>query len=167
MLLKSEIMRGSIGQRGGSAFTLIEILIAVTITSIIFSALCYGVTTGLRLSSASREIMRANQVCLSRMEGLRLCRWDSQLFNTNIVPATFTDYFYPVGMPNQTNSIVTYYGTMTLDTNFMSPAPSYGGRLCLVTVSVIWTNQSSSVTHTQTVTTMVSQNGIQNYIYSH
>jgi hypothetical protein len=92
------------------------------------------------------------------------------LFNTNIVPLNFTEGFYPVGLSPSTNPFVTYIGTMTLNTNFsMSPQPSYSGNLCLVTVTLTWTNQSfgGQNASTYSMTTLVSKNGIQNYVFSH
>ena len=151
-------------------FTLIEVMIAVAVSAIIFAAVSYGITTSYMLVRVSREQLRANQICLSRLEGIRLCRWDTQLFNTNIVPLSFTDYFYPVGLPGQTNSIVTYQGWVTLNTNVvLSPQPSYAGKLCQVTVTVSWTNQCANATtlRSQSMTTLVSQTGVQNYVYSH
>lgn len=141
-------------------------MIAVVVASVIFAAVGFGLTTGFGMVQGSREQLRANQICLYRMEGIRLCRWDTQLFNPAIVPRTFTDYFYPVGLTSDTNAYVVYKGTVTLDTNFtMSPKPSYYTNLCKVTVQVTWTAKNS-VVQTQTVTTLVSKNGIQNYVFS-
>jgi hypothetical protein len=107
------------------------------------------------------------------VEGIRLCNWSTQLFNTNYVPTTFTDYFYPVGLSTTNtpdSSFITYNGTVTLNTNFtMSPQPGYSGNLCLVTVTVTWTDRAfnSTKTRSQTMTTLVAKNGIQNYVYTH
>jgi prepilin-type N-terminal cleavage/methylation domain-containing protein len=153
--------------RGQKGFTLIEVMLAVVIAAVIFAAVGYGLTTGYRIVQISREEMRANQICLSRMEGIRLCRWDTQLFATNIVPHTFTDYFYPVGLASETNAFVVYHGTVTLNTNFtLSPNPSYISNLCKVTVQVTWTTKNNLV-QTQTVSTLISKNGVQNYIFNH
>lgn len=152
------------GRRGG--FTLVEVMLAVVVAAVIFAAVGFGLTTGFNLVQISREQLRANQICLSRMEGIRLCRWDNQLFDPTIVPRTFTDYFYPVGLSSSTNAYVVYQGTVTLDTNFtFSPNPSYVSNLCKVTVQVTWTAKNN-LTQTQTVTTLISKNGVQNYVFS-
>jgi len=152
-------------RRWRSAFTLVEVMLAVVVASIIFAAVGFGLTTGFGLVQISREQLRANQICLNRMEGIRLCRWDNQLFNTSIVPRTFVDYFYPVGLNNKTNAYVVYSGTVTLSTNLnFSPNPSYATNLCKVTVQVTWTAKNN-LTQTQTVSTLVSKNGVQNYVF--
>jgi prepilin-type N-terminal cleavage/methylation domain-containing protein len=153
-------------RRRREAFTLVEVMLAVVVASVIFAAVGFGLTTGFGLVQISREELRANQICLSRMEGIRLCRWDTQLFDPNIVPRTFTDYFYPVGLKSATNAYVVYQGKVTLETNLtLSPNPSYVSNLCKVTVQVTWAAKNNLI-QTQTVTTLVSKNGIQNYVFS-
>lgn len=168
---KHPLMLQNRTRRSSRAFTLIEVMLAVVVAATIFVAVGRGLGVGFGLVQISREDLRANQICLSRMEGIRLCRWDTQLFDTNIVPRTFTDYFYPVGLSKQTNAYVVYQGTVTLDTNLaFSPSPSYASNLCKITVQVTWTDNaftSKSITHTQSVSTLVSQDGIQNYVFNH
>jgi prepilin-type N-terminal cleavage/methylation domain-containing protein len=160
--------------RKNSAFTLVEILVALVMALVIFSAAGHALNTGFNTVQVSREQLRANQVCLAHMEGIRLCRWDkTQLFNTDVLPRQFTDYFYPVGLSssnNPANAFVSYSGTVTLNTNFtLSPNPSYISNLCLVTVSLTWTDRCFSTTKVRSysMTTLVSKNGIQNYVFSH
>jgi type II secretory pathway pseudopilin PulG len=156
-----------------SAFTLIEIMVAVCMAAIIFSAVAFGLSTTFNMVQVAREQLRANQVCLSRVEGIRLCNWSTQLFDTNYVPRTFTDYFYPVGLTTTntpSTSYITYNGTVELSTNFtMSPQPGYSGNLCRVKVTVTWTDRAfnSTKTRSQTMTTLVAKNGVQNYVYTH
>ena len=113
---------------------------------------------------------------VSRLEGLRLCAWgsstnQSQLFNTNIIPATFTDYFYPLGLNGATNNLgATFSGTMTITTNItLTPPASYRTNMALVTVTVTWTNGLAGHhnTFTRHMSTYVAQFGIQNYVVSH
>jgi prepilin-type N-terminal cleavage/methylation domain-containing protein len=162
-----------LGRNRNRGFTLVEVMLAVAMAAIIFSAVAYGLSTGFNMVQVSREELRANQICLSRMEGIRLCNWNTQLFNTNYMPLTFTDYFYPVGLNGSNNpstSYITYNGTVTLNTNSaFSPQPSYGGNLCLVTVQVSWSDRSFNTTKARSISmnTLVSKNGIQNYVFSH
>jgi prepilin-type N-terminal cleavage/methylation domain-containing protein len=153
---------------GCQAFTLIEVMIATVITAIIFMAVQYGISTGFLMVELSREQLRADQVCLARMEGVRLCNWDTQLFNNNIVPSTFTDYYYPVGLGGGTNGVV-YYGTMQFSGVNLSPAPSYAANMRLLTVTVTWTNALYSVqeAHVVTMKTYVGRYGVQTYVYTH
>jgi hypothetical protein len=144
----------------------------------IFAALFYGVSNGLTLLDITRQNMRATQIILSRMEGLRLCAWGngtnqvSQVFDTSIVPTNFTDSFYPSGVNGVTNLGITYYGTMTIQTNIgLFPTASYStSSMAKVTISLRWTNNGygkARLGHSNSMSTYVSQNGIQNYIYIH
>lgn len=153
---------------GSSAFTLIEVMIAMAITAIIFSAVHYGILTGFVMVQSAREQLRGNQICLSRVEGIRLCNWDTQLFNTNIVPTSFVEYYYPAGLGYQTNGVA-YYGTLTFSNITFGSAPSYSADMRLVTVTVTWTNggQGKSSAHSETMQTYVSHYGIQSYVYTH
>ena len=159
------------GEAAKAAFSLLELLIAVTVMALIFSALFSGISTSFNLLQSARENLRATQIMISRLEGLRLCAWSSsQLFNTNVVPLKFTDSFYPLGLNTTTNSGTAYTGTLTITTNpALSPAASYGPNLALVTVTLAWTNGGTGVRsiHQRSMTTYVAQYGLQNYVYYH
>lgn len=166
---------------GRAGLTILEVLIALVITAILFSAIFYGINMGFNMLQTTRENLRATQVALSRMEGLRLCAWDPvstnstyQLFNTTIIPRTFTNSFYPLGIGSINNQGATYYGTMTVVTNsaanniFSGSLPSYSNQMALITVTINWTNkfEGSINAHTRVFKTYVSQYGVQNYIYA-
>ena len=159
------------GETAMAAFSLLELLIAVTVMALIFSALFSGISTSFNLLQSARENLRATQIMISRLEGLRLCAWSSsQMFNTNVVPLKFTDSFYPLGLNSSTNSGTAYTGTLTITTNpAVSPAASYGPSLALVTVTLAWTNGAtgSRSIHQRTMSTYVAQYGLQNYVYYH
>jgi hypothetical protein len=159
------------------AFSFVEVLIASGMGLFIFAALFYGLANGLTLLDVTRQNLRATQIVLSRMEGLRLCAWGngtnqaSQVFNTTIIPTTFTDYFYPVGLNGVTNLGVAFYGTMVVQSNItLNPSASYSSKMAMVTISLRWTNSgygNHQLAHSQSMSTYVSQSGIQNYIYTH
>ena len=152
------------------AFSLIELMIAVVITTIIFAVLFTGIRSTFALIDASRENMRATQILVSRLEGLRLCTWSAdQLFNTNVVPPTFTDSFYPLGLRGSTNYGTTYFGQITINTNFaLNPSATYNNNLAKVTVTVSWSTRNSTTTnlHTRSMDTYVAKYGVQNYVFS-
>jgi prepilin-type N-terminal cleavage/methylation domain-containing protein len=164
-------------RRAASGFSLIEVLAAVFIAAIIFTAVFAGISRVFGLLNTTRENLRATQIIVSRLEGLHLEAWGNgtnqptQLFNNSMVPATFTDYFYPLGLNGNTNNLGTVYsGTVTVSTNLsLSPSSSYSGSLALVTISVSWTDVSYGVTnqHTTAMSTYIAQNGIQNYVFTH
>ena len=104
-------------------------------------------------------------MCLGQCHNL------SQLFNPNIVPTNFTDYFYPLGLNGNSNNLgATYNGSITITTNIsLSPATGYSSNMALVTVAVTWTDglAGRSNTHTRHMSTYVAQYGIQNYVVTH
>jgi type II secretory pathway pseudopilin PulG len=151
-----------------TGFSILELLIAVTVMAIIFAAVFSGVSSTFNLMTTARENLRATQIMVSRLEGIRLCAWGSgQLFNTNIVPAVFTETFYPLGLSTTTNNGTVYSGTMTITTNpAFSTAASYAPSMAVVTVTVVWTNGIANV-HRRSMTSYVAQFGEQNYVYYH
>jgi Tfp pilus assembly protein PilV len=155
---------------GTRAFSLVEVMIAACVMAIIFLAMFVGISTTFNLTVAARENLRATQIVVSRLEGLRLCAWSSaQLFNTNVVPPTFTDSFYPLGLNSTTNYGTVYHGTINITTNFsLSPPATYSNQLALVTISVSWTNSQgkAGTTNSRTMNTYIAEYGLQNYIYS-
>jgi type II secretory pathway pseudopilin PulG len=159
------------GKAREAAFSLLEVLIAGVVIAIIYAALFSGINSTFGLLQSSRENLRATQIMVSRLEGLRLCAWDStQLFNTNVVPPTFTDSFYPLGLQGTSNKSIIYYGTMTITANpNISPAPSYGSNIALVTVTVTWTNGANAkpTLHQRSMSTFAAKYGLQNYVYYH
>jgi prepilin-type N-terminal cleavage/methylation domain-containing protein len=160
----------AMSRRAIRAFSLIEVIVACAIVAIIFSALFTGTTATFNLEGSTRENLRATQIVVSRLEGLRLCAWSNdQLFNTNVVPKTFTDWFYPLGLKSSTNNGTSYTGTITVTTNFsLNPPATYANKLALVTVTVSWTNaQENTSSHTRSMSTFVARYGVQNYVFGH
>jgi prepilin-type N-terminal cleavage/methylation domain-containing protein len=154
------------------AFTLIEVMMACVISSIIFLGLFYGISQGYDLIKSTRENLRATQILVGRLEGLRLENWN-QVNSLTYVPNTFTDFFYPVGLGGFASNSVVYTGSMVVATmpgNFS--APNYSTAMREVTVKVGWQdihqNYRGTTTNSfvKTLKTYVSQNGVQNYVYN-
>jgi prepilin-type N-terminal cleavage/methylation domain-containing protein len=143
------------------AFTLIEILVASSLLGIMFVTFYGGIAAGLSIINLSRENLRANQIVIEKMETIRLYSWD-QINSNGFIPSTFSAEFYPtVAGDTNRGSGITYFGTMLI-TNAPIDA-SYSTNLKLVKVSLIWTN--NRVQRERTMETMVSEFGMQNYIY--
>ena len=156
-------------------FTLVEVLVAAAIGAIIFLALYAGISNCFGMLTTSRANLRATQIMVSRMEGLRLEAWGdtnsvTQLFDPTYVPPTFTEYFYPLGLNGQSNNLGTvYHGTMTVTNVTLNPPASYSTNMAMVTVTVSWTDNIAghAVSHTRHMSTYVAKYGVQNYVITH
>ena len=144
------------------AFTLPEVIVGVAIVVVMFVTLYGGMTSGFAITQLARENLRGTQIMLERVEGIRLYNWN-QLVYSNMIPTTFTNYYYPLASNGQSQGIP-YYGTMTISNAAMNPTANYSTNLRLISVSVMWTN--GIMPRTRSVQTYVAMNGIQNYVYN-
>lgn len=175
-----------------SGFTLIEAMVGMAVMGIVIVALYSGVTWGMGNYQRARESMRATEILTEKLDSVRLFNWD-QITNGTSIPTQFNSsfdaekdpnhgqgYAYAYGLANgnngnggngngngnaygQTNKTkLNYAGTISI-----SNAPSdvtYNTDMRYVTVSLSWTNAVGAV-RTRSMTTFVSKNGLQNYIY--
>ena len=156
-------MRTNFSSRLDRGFTLVEVVFAVAITAVMFVALYLGIAFGFRVSRSERENLRATQIIMERMEGIRLFRFD-QLSDTTLNPTTFTRTYYPQASGAQSQGI-TYNGTVTVNTNItLDPSATYSSVMKKITVQLNWV--SEGVPRSRSISTYASQNGIQNYIMS-
>lgn len=118
------------------AFSLIEVAVATAVILVSFAGI-FGVTTmGLSISQASRENLRATQIMLDKMEGVRLYSW-SQLTNSSFLVPAFTNWFYETN--NVGLSTATGYGTVYTGLVSVASVPfsnSYSSSMVQVTVTV-------------------------------
>jgi hypothetical protein len=138
-----------------------ELLVAMLVLTIMFTALYACISSCFAITQVSRENLRATQIMVERMEGLRLFSWP-ELVYSNWIPATFTNYYYPLTNVGESPGTV-YIGTMVV-TNQGVPSTSYGSDMRLVTVTVNWT--SGNVPRSRSISTYAARNGLQNYIYN-
>lgn len=148
--------------RRTEAYTLIEVLMGVAMLAMMMVSLYGGIASGFAVTQLARENLRGTQIMLERMEGIRLYNWD-QLIYSNMIPATFTNYYYPLASNGESKGIV-YFGSMSISNAALNPNASYADRMRTVTVSINWTN--SKIPRTRTMSTYVSKSGIQNYVYN-
>jgi prepilin-type N-terminal cleavage/methylation domain-containing protein len=139
------------------AFTLVEVMIAVTILAITFASLSMGFCQGFAIIQGARENLRATQILLEKMETIRLYTWD-QMTRIGFVPATFQTHFYESGAQQ---SGVLYNGQTTISD--APPSESYAADHKLVTFTLSW--ESGKSQHQRQMTTLVSKYGLHNYIY--
>jgi hypothetical protein len=154
-------VRGGSGRKLRAAGTLIEVVIATVILSILGGGIMGAVNYGLFSMRCTRENQRATQIMLEKTEAIRLYNWD-QVITDGFIPTNFIAYYDPqtTNMPG-----VIYNGTMAvLPVQFGGPTPSYSNNMRQVTVTITWTTMGS-INHYRTLTTYIARDGIQNYVY--
>jgi len=144
-----------------AAFSLVEMLMAMSILAVGTVSLFGGISYGFASITLARQNLRATQIALEKMEIVRMYSWD-QINSNGYVPATFTAPFFPMAsITGDTNGGMTFYGVMTI-TNFPKTI-SYSGDMRLVTVTLNWTNRNAA--QKLEMSTFISQYGMQRYIY--
>lgn len=140
-----------------AAFSIIEVLVAVSICGVMFLSLYSGLSSGVAVIQLARENVRATQILQEKMETIRLYRWD-QINTAGFVPTNFTDVFY--ASSTETNGL-TYTGTVAIAVAPMTEA--YSNDVRQVTVEVQW--KSANILRKRDMKTLVSRYGLQNYVY--
>ena len=154
-----KVSKGCGGRHSGSAYTLMEVLVAVFIMAVIGLAYYAALASGFALVQSTREDRRATQIMTQKIEGIRLCTW-SQLTNFN-----FKESYDPLAT---TNYGTVYYGSVALAApGSITNNPSYYGNVKQVTVSVAWTNYNGKIplAHSRQMQTQVARYGLQNYVW--
>lgn len=156
--------------RAQLAFTLIEVCISVAVMAVMMVALYGGMSSSFAVIKSARENLRATQIMLERVEGLRLYNWN-QLVYSNMVPANFTEYYYPLAAPGESKGLV-YRGTMQVLPASLNPPVTYGGNMRAIKVTIYWTNfygrnfgWTKKFVRTRSMMTYTSRDGIQNYVF--
>lgn len=142
----------------GGAFTLVELMVSMAIVGIVVLAIYGALSSGVSSIRMARENLRATQILIEKMEGLRLYTWE-QLNTPGFVPTSFVVPYD--ALSTNLNSGVRYYGTVTIG-NYPHTT-SYAPAMRQVTVSLRW--QTGSLNRSRELSTYVSESGIQNYIY--
>jgi prepilin-type N-terminal cleavage/methylation domain-containing protein len=150
------------GQRAQSAFSLVEVMVASALAGLMFMAGMTAFTSSFRIVGLDRENSRAMQILLEKTELVRLYNWDQITGNdTNtFIPATFTAPF-----STATNNVgFNYWGTVLITNAPITE--TYSNDLREVIITLTWTSiNSESMLHSRSMTTFVSQYGLQNYLY--
>jgi prepilin-type N-terminal cleavage/methylation domain-containing protein len=148
------------GQRSAPvrAFTLVEVVFAMGIVGVLFLALYAGLSSGFAIIKLARENTRATQILVEKMETIRLYNWD-QINSNGFLLTNFSVRYYPVG--GATNGGTLYNGSISI---MAAPlATSYADDMKKVTVTLDW--KTGDLPRTRSISTYVSRNGLQNYIY--
>jgi prepilin-type N-terminal cleavage/methylation domain-containing protein len=152
------------------AFSLIEVLVGTAIIGIVFVSTYLCISQSVRVTDMARYDLRATQILNEKMEIMRLYTWN-QITNGTSIPTKFTNRFYTLGANNNGAS---YTGRVTLrklqdyagdepelDSDYGNLAPF----LRKVIVRVTWVSPGSTKVQTRRISTLVSSNGLQTYIY--
>ena len=144
---------------GEAAFSLIEVCMGAGVLGLVALSLFGALGSGFTLVQVDRENLRATQILEEKMEVIRLFNWD-QINQPGFIPSRFTEAFYPAAGTNGAGGIA-FTGNVIVTNAPISE--TYAGDLRMVQVTVTWT--SGGLQHTRQMTTFVSQNGLQKYIY--
>ena len=140
-----------------SAFTFVEVLVAMGAVGVAVLSLYAGMSSGFSVLRMARENLRATQIMVEKMETVRLYNWD-EISSNGFVPTNFQAPYYVEG---GVTSPPIYSGTITISSPSMGT--TYSSDLKKITVDINWT--SSDLPRQRRITTFVSRYGLQNYIY--
>ncbi len=158
MRLMRRIKSRKSGQRDASAgFSLTEAVVGMGVVGVLFVSLYSGLTSGLSNVRMARENVRATQIMAEKLDTIRLYSWDK------IVKLDGTPMEFKTAYNTSSNSSAgfTYAGIVTV-----MPAPvsnTYKDNMRQVTVSLSW--ESGTLHRQRSMTTLITKNGMQNYIY--
>src|SRR5215469_3933906 len=94
-----------------SAFTLMEVAVSLAIVAVLFASYLTSIGWGMTMTRMQRDNLRATQLLVSHMEGIRLYSW-SQLTDNTLLPTNFTDYYFPASTNG--NLGTQYTGTVSV-----------------------------------------------------
>lgn len=140
-----------------AGYTLAEVLIAVGVGGIVFVTIYAGLAQSFRSVKSSQHRLRATQILVEKMEVIRLYNWD-QINQSGFVPATVTEIYNP---SSNSSGGTTYTVKLTVTNAPVDPA--YTNTMRRAIAEATWV--SSGITNRQRMETLISQYGIQNYIY--
>lgn len=140
------------------AYSIVEVLVAVAVFGVMFVSLYTGISAGFAIIQLARENLRATQILQEKLETIRLYTWD-QINTPSFVPTNFLDRFYAVDTND--NSSLVYTGAVTIAKAPLSE--SYSSELRQITVKVSWA--SGGIAREREMTTLVTRDGLQKYIY--
>jgi Tfp pilus assembly protein PilV len=145
--------------REKEAFTLVEVMVAVFLAGVMITSMLAGFTMSFQGVQLDRENSRAAQILVEKTELCRLYTWDQVTGkDTNsYIPTNFTVAFYP----GTNNGGFLYTGAVSIAK--LSTTASYSNDLRAITVTLNWI--SGKAARTRSMTTWVSQYGMQNYLY--
>jgi hypothetical protein len=141
--------------RQEAASTLTEVVASVAILAVCAAGLMGALANGFFGMQLARENQRATQILMEEAEMIRLYNWE-QINKTGFIPTKFAALYDP-----QNNSGATYTGTVAITPVAFSA--NYATNMRQMTLTLNWTTKG--IPRTRTLTTLVSKDGLQNYVY--
>jgi len=155
VILRSDKVADSANQ---GAFSLIEAMVAIGALGMLTLGVFGGLWACFQTTQLTRENLRATQILQQATEVLRLCNWDQTNPSSNYIPTSLT-----VPYDNANSNSLNYQVSVTITNPPSSMTDVYTNDLRMVTFRVTWT--SGKVQRARSMTTFVSQYGIQNYVW--
>jgi type II secretory pathway pseudopilin PulG len=150
-----------------SAFTLVEVMMGTAVMVVVFVTIFGVMTEGLFVTQTSRENLRATQIMVDKMEGIRLFS-PTQLTNNAFLLQSFTNWFCEtnnIGMPNVQGYGVMYTGTIAISNVLFST--SYTSNMQQVTINISWVSTGQgNIAHSRSMSTFYANQGLYNYVWT-
>ena len=150
-----------------SGYTFTEVLVAAGILGLVATTIYAAFAVGFCVIQSTRENLRATQIMVQKMEGIRLLTW-SQIGDTNRYLPPFTERYDPLGATtNAGGAKYMGYVRSSIPTSADLDGADYQTNMRTITVTVYWTNfnRAKRIVHKCEMQTRVARNGLQNYIW--
>ena len=135
-------------------------MVAMAVLGIVVIALYAGINSGFYSVRLSRENLRATQIMLEKMEGVRVCTWE-QVNSNGFISPTFTALY----CPETTSGGPVYNGQIQISNiPGVQLNAAYHHDMRQVTINIKW--NSGNQDHTRYVTTYFSRYGIQSCLFN-
>jgi prepilin-type N-terminal cleavage/methylation domain-containing protein len=134
----------TIFHRNRRAFTLVEVIVALALVSLLAASLVGMMIFSGKLTRAAREQLTAGEILEAKVDALRSCSWN-QLRQTNFIQPTF----------RITNGIP-YWGT--IGTTTLTGPETYISNVLQISISVNWNTDGRP--RNLATTTFISRDGL-------
>jgi hypothetical protein len=150
-----------------TGYSFAEVLVATAILGFVATTIYAAFAAGFCVIQTTRENLRATQIMVQKMEGIRLLTW-SQIGDANRYLPPFTERYDPLGAStNAGGANYTGYVLSSVPTTADLGGADYQTNMRTITVTVYWTNYNGAkrIVHKREMQTRVARNGLQNYIW--
>ena len=154
--------------RCAAAFTLIEVLIAFVVLTMVMAGLIYGYTQANRIAEFSSMSVAAQSYALQGMEQARAAKWNPWDYDTNTGPGTQDEMAAPFstnqqdlldipikGQPYSTNAANAFTNYTFFATNYITVTQVQNNPpLRQIRSDVVWVFPRTGLAYTNTVITL-------------